>query len=68
VFKDPLSRFEQREGLWGGYLPVVSLQFKIADHGGGPGHCSATPRPCPPSHGDGEAIQTPLSTFYMKNH
>ena len=39
VFKDPLSRFEQREGLWGGYLPIISLQFKIADHGG--------PRPVP---------------------
>lgn len=47
VFKDPLSRFEQREGLWGGYLPVISLQFKIADHGGHASPCSSTPKPCP---------------------
>ena len=47
VFKDPLSRFEQREGLWGGYLPIISLQFKIAEHGGSPNHCSSTPKPCP---------------------
>ena len=48
VFKDPLSRFEQREGLFGGYLPVISLQFKIADHPPPkPGHCSTTPQPCP---------------------
>ena len=47
VFKDSMSVFEQREGLWGGYLPVVSLQFKISDHPPPkPGHCSSTPQPC----------------------
>ena len=51
VFKDKLSPFEQREGLWGGYLPVISLQFKLAEGGGsngpGPAHCSSTPQKCP---------------------
>eukprot|EP00660_Eupelagonema_oceanica_P000093 gene93-9982_t len=33
TFKDALSRLEQREGLWGDYLPVVTLHFKMKQGG-----------------------------------
>ena len=47
TFKDKMIRLEQREGLWGGYLPVVSFHFKIAAAAPTPGKCSDTPQPCP---------------------
>jgi hypothetical protein len=47
TFKDKMNRLEQREGLWGGYLPIVSFHFKIAGSTPTPGKCSDMPRPCP---------------------
>jgi hypothetical protein len=42
VFKDPLDEQGQREGLWGGYLPITSNYFKLA---------SKAPPPAPPPAG-----------------
>jgi hypothetical protein len=48
TFKDDMSIYEQREGLWGDYLPVVSFHFKIAGSGAGGNHtCSVPRKPCP---------------------
>jgi len=44
TFKDSMSTTEQREGLWGDYLPVVSLHFKIE---GERRPCAVPRKPCP---------------------
>jgi hypothetical protein len=54
TFKDKMNRLEQREGLWGGYLPVVSFHFKVV---GGGKQCDSTPRPCP--NGDKQRTYCP---------
>jgi hypothetical protein len=51
TFKDKMNRLEQREGLWGGHLPMVTLHFKISAAAPTPGNCSDTPQPCPSHHG-----------------
>jgi|EP01043_Picozoa_sp_COSAG02_P026299 hypothetical protein len=48
TFKDSMSIYEQREGLWGDYLPVVSFHYKIAgDEAGGNHACPVPRKPCP---------------------
>ena len=70
VFKDTLSQYEQREGLWGGILPVISLHFKIsgAPPPNGPPppphgkiNCTTVPQPCPSHPGRTFCASNPAS-------
>lgn len=66
VFKDRLSLYEQREGLWGGFLPVISLHFKISGPGSGPPapthiNCTSIPQPCPSHPGRTFCASNPAS-------
>lgn len=46
VFKDKLNTTDQREGLWGSHLPIVTM-FHSYLGGSQCGECSVPPSPCP---------------------
>eukprot|EP01051_Picozoa_sp_SAG22_P001014 SAG22_NODE_35_length_27276_cov_20.395849_2_plen_444_part_00 len=53
VFKNKLEPLLQREGLWGGWLPIVTYHFRVQPGGGTTNdcECSGKRQPCPgPSH------------------
>eukprot|EP01052_Picozoa_sp_SAG31_P032454 SAG31_NODE_3561_length_4122_cov_2.472036_3_plen_315_part_00 len=49
VFKNQLEPLLQREGLWGGWLPIVAFHFKVKPGGGTTNgcECSGKRQPCP---------------------
>ena len=50
VWKDPINYMDQREGLWGSHLPIVSFQHTVLA-GSGCVNCSVAAKPCPGKQG-----------------
>jgi hypothetical protein len=46
VWKDSINYTDQREGLWGGHLPIVTFQHTVIGHSAC-SNCSVAPKPCP---------------------
>ena len=58
-----MEPYAQREGLWGGYLPIVTFHFQVKPGGGTTNSCNCSqPRqPCPSHHGRDFCPSNPAS-------